>query len=256
MGIRPSIKRMIVVLICLVLVSSFAGTPQGAASWVRVIVQGKSLEAAVAAVRASDGVVLSEISIINSVVARVSASSIADLERAPGVVQVTPDRSVNRAGKKVDVEFVKAIGAQQVWETGILGQGVTIAVLDSGIDAQFSELNQLPEGKGKGERFLAYYDAIDQKLYEANKLQKSPRDPSGHGTHVAGIIGNAQYEPDDNEYRGVAPSVNLVAVRVLDETGVGTYADVLRGIEWVVKNKDTYNIRVLNISMYAPVYAP
>jgi serine protease AprX len=40
------------------------------------------------------------------------------------------------------------------------------------------------------------------------------------------------------------------------KTGVGTYADVLRGIQWVVEHKDEYGIRVLNISMYAPVYAP
>ena len=55
---------------------------------------------------------------------------------------------------------------------------------------------------------------------------------------------------------GIAPGVNLVSVRVLDDTGMGTYADVLRGLNWVVQHKNEYNIRVLNMSMYATPVAP
>ena len=97
---------------------------------------------------------------------------------------------------------------------------------------------------------------ISDKLYKRPYLLQSPGDPNGHGTHVAGIIANSYFEVDDQEYRGVAPAANLVAVRVLNEDGAGTYADVLRGIEWVVQHKNQYKIRVLNISMYAAPIAP
>ena len=83
---------------------------------------------------------------------------------------------------------------------------------------------------------LAYYDAIADKTYEPPHLLISPRDPNGHGTHVAGIIGNSDKE--DGHYVGIAPGVNLVSVRVLDDTGMGTYADVLRGLNWVVQHKN------------------
>ena len=129
-----------------------------------------------------------------------------------------------------------------------------MAILDTGIDPTFAALRRHPDGGG--DRLLAYYDAISDKLYKRPFLLKSPRDPNGHGTHLAGIIGNAFYENWDEEYRGVAPDVNLVAVRVLGEEGGGSYADVLTGINWVIQNKELYNIRVLNISMYALPVAP
>jgi len=71
---------------------------------------------------------------------------------------------------------------------------------------------------------------------------------------VAGIIGNSDKE--DGQYVGIAPGVNFVSVRVLDDTCTGTYADVLRGLNWVVQNKARYNIRVLNMSMYATLSRP
>jgi serine protease AprX len=198
--------------------------------------------------------VAAEIGIIDAVVARVPQESVHRLSGASGVVRVTPDHAVRVAGGSVDVEFNKVIGTAQVWEAGALGEGVTVALLDTGLDPTFNGLRQPPSGGGH--RILAYYDALNDELYEPPRLWRSPRDPNGHGTHVAGLVANSEYEPQDGEYRGVAPGANLVAVRVLDETGVGTYSDVLRGLEWVVENKDTYDIRVLNISMYALPIAP
>ncbi len=50
--------------------------------------------------------------------------------------------------------------------------------------------------------------------------------------------------------------MNLVSVRVLDGTGQGTYFNVIRGIQWVVKQKLRYNIRVINLSLGAPPQSP
>jgi serine protease AprX len=216
------------------------------------------VDSAAVAVRANGGRVTDEIGIINAVVAEMPQGSLERLAKTPGVIRVTLDRSVQSAGGYADVEFSKPIGAKKVWEAGYLGAGITVAVLDSGVDPTFLTLRLQPLGKGRGQdpRYLAYYDAMSGKSYEAPRLLLSPGDPNGHGTHISGIIGDSFYEVQDKEYRGIAPAANLVAVRVLDKTGVGQYSDVLKGLDWVVKNKSKYNIRVLNISMYAIPVAP
>jgi len=255
---QAKVCRVITLLVlCALLVVTLVGATPATSPSVRVIVQGASVGDAAAAVRANGGCVTAEIGIINAIVAEVPQGCLARLAEAPGVVRVTLDRPVRVSGgrrSRDDVEFTKAVGAKEVWDTDNLGAGVTVAFLDTGIDPTFVSLRQPPHGRGN--RILAYYDVLSGQLYGPRRLLRSPRDPNGHGTHVAGIVGNSAYERRDHEYRGIAPAANLVAVRVLDETGVGTYADVIQGIQWVVDNKDTYNIRVLNISMYATVFAP
>ncbi len=253
-------KRVLSVVLALVLVTTTLVGVVKAEARTRVIVRGVTLEAARGAVQAVDGVVESELAALNAVVAQVPDAKVTLLNGIPGVTTMV-DRPVEGAslpaasgnGNAIDVEFTKTIGANEVWSQGVLGQGVTVAVLDTGIDPS---MNGLKHGAGNNNRILAYYDAINDKFYAANKLNQSPKDPNGHGTHMASIIANSVYETQDGEYRGVAPAVNLVAVRVLDETGGGTYASVLRGLNWVIQNKTTYNIRVLNISMHARAYTP
>jgi len=254
MKIQANLRSVMLLVVCALLMVTQVGAAPAPSYSVRVIVQGTSVEDAAAAVRANGGRVTAEIGIINAVVAEVPQNSLDRLAETPGVIRVTLDRPVQTAGNPVNVEFSKAIGAKEVWDTGNLGAGVTVAFLDTGIDPTFASLRRSPDGNTN--RILAYYDVMSGQLYERRHLRRSPKDPNGHGTYVAGIVGNSMYEQRDGEYRGVAPAANLVAVRVLDETGMGTYADVLQGIDWVVQNKDTYNIRVLNISMYAMPVAP
>ncbi|MDY6877771.1 MAG: S8 family serine peptidase [Chloroflexota bacterium] len=254
---QTKVRRVIALLaLCTLLAVTLVSATPAVSPSVRVIVQGTSVDDAAAAVRANGGLVTAEVSIISAVVAKVPQGCLSRLAETPGVVRVTLDRPVQASGgrSRVDVEFTKAVGVQEVWDTDNLGTGVTVAFLDTGIDPTFTDLRRPPNGRGN--RILAYYDALSGRLYNSRRLLRSPRDPNGHGTHVAGIAGNSAYERQDGEYRGIAPAADLVAVRVLDETGVGTYADVIEGIQWVVDNKDTYNIRVLNISMYATVFAP
>lgn len=148
---------------------------------VRAIVTGTSLEAAIVAVEAHGGQVASEIEIINAVVADVPESRLMFLSGAPGVRNVTLDRQVEAAaqGGRVNVEFTKAIGAAEVWEAGTLGEGVTVAFLDSGVDPTFIELRR--SANGGHSRLLAYYDAISEELYEPPHLLRSPRDPNVTG---------------------------------------------------------------------------
>jgi subtilisin family serine protease len=89
--------------------------------------------------------------------------------------------------------------------------GVTAYVLDTGIRISARDL----EGRARNG-----YDFIDN--------DKVAQDCNGHGTHVAGTIGGKTY--------GVAKDVQLVAVRVLDCKGSGSYSAIIKGIDWVTRN--------------------
>ena len=73
-------------------------------------------------------------------------------------------------------------------------------------------------------------------------------DPYGHGTHVAAVAaGSGAYQWPDTT--GIAPSAALYDVRVLDEHGNGTVAEVIAGIDWVIRNAGALGIRVMNLSL-------
>ncbi len=125
-----------------------------------------------------------------------------------------------------------------VWENlGFDGTGVNIAILDTGVDDEH-------------ESFTGKYVAGVDTTGPTN-LEFNPNDQSDygtfHGTHAAGIAlgtgGAAQ------TYRGVAPGAGLIDVRVLDQKGEGTTESVIRGIDWVIANKDTYDIKVMSMSL-------
>ncbi len=76
-------------------------------------------------------------------------------------------------------------------------------------------------------------------------------DDNGHGTHVTGVALSSSVLDRTGFYRGIAPDADLVVVKAFDLHGQGNYADVIRGIDWVVTHKDDYGIRVLNLSFSA-----
>jgi len=136
------------------------------------------------------------------------------------------------AGQSASV-YPTVVNADQVRRQGTTGRGVTVAILDSGV-APDPDL---------GARILASVNFADGRV---------TRDPGGHGTHVAGIVaGNGARS--DGQFVGVAPEANIVDVRVLDSRGAGRMSSVVRGIEWVVAHSGVYNIRVMNLSLGAPV---
>jgi subtilisin family serine protease len=120
---------------------------------------------------------------------------------------------------------------------GVDGQGVGVALLDSGI-APHSAL------AGRVVANVSFVTGDPQTT-----------DIFGHGTHVAGIIaGNQPVNGVVPGYAGgIAPGANLVNVRVLGADGSGFTSDVIAGIKWVVANRVRYNIRVINLSLGHPV---
>ena len=120
---------------------------------------------------------------------------------------------------------------------GVNGSGITIAVVDSGINAQHAAL----AGKVVAGVSMVTGDT-------------STGDGYGHGTHVAGIIAGLATTTTALYTGGIAPGAQLVNVRVLGADGSGLTSDVIAGLEWVIANKTRFNIRVINLSLGHPVY--
>lgn len=75
-----------------------------------------------------------------------------------------------------------------------------------------------------------------------------PYDDNRHGTHVAGIIGG-NGRASRGRYCGIAPGCSLIPIKVLDEKGNGKKESVIHAMDWIEKNREKYNIRVVNISV-------
>ena len=71
------------------------------------------------------------------------------------------------------------------------------------------------------------------------------------GAQVVIASRKAEGPNEEEHWNGVAPGASMVAVKAFDDRGKGSYADVIRGLDWIVRNKDVYGIRVLNLSMSA-----
>lgn len=124
----------------------------------------------------------------------------------------------------------RLVEAREVYRQGYSGNGMRIAVLDSGV-ALHADLSG---------RVVAYQDFVDGK--------EQPSDPNGHGTHVAGILcGSGRCSR--GQVRGMAPGAQLVVLRVLDGTGNGKTDRVLSALQWVLDNRERYRIRVVNFSV-------
>jgi len=179
--------------------------------------------------------------IIDGAAGWANASGITALSLAPGVAYIHDDTTVAPR---------KASGAPPAWPPGRLtsfypqetkanlvwpqykGNGITIAVLDSGVAAS-------PD---LGSRVLARVNFAGSKATD---------DPGGHGSHIAGIVaGNGTSTA--GEYVGMAPGANIVDVRVIDADGAGRVSSVVAGIGWAIDHRQQYNIRVLNLSFGAP----
>jgi len=73
-------------------------------------------------------------------------------------------------------------------------------------------------------------------------------DDNGHGTHICGIIGG-NGSLSKGLFQGMAPDARLVVGKVLDAKGQGATEYMLSGLDWILKNKDKLQIRILNISV-------
>ncbi|MGI4829707.1 MAG: S8 family serine peptidase, partial [Janthinobacterium lividum] len=178
---------------------------------------------------------------VKAIAAKVSASQLEALASRPGVAYVSLDRPVKarqQAATPIGTtpEFTaEPINAPWAVAQGFNGQGVGVAVIDSGITIT-SDLGVKTNGNPRS-----------RVVYSANFVpnETTTADAYGHGTHVAGLIaGNGASSTGTTYSRtflGIAPAANLVNLRVLDENGEGSDSAVIAAIETAISLKNIYN---------------
>jgi subtilisin family serine protease len=203
-----------------------------AASYVVVLEENVARPGAVATEHASKlGVDLTFVyrHALKGYAAAVPAASLAELHADPRVAFVERDQRMRASATQANATW----GLDRIDQRGLplsttytytaTGSGVTAYIIDTGIRLTHAEF---------GGRAVAGYDAISGGI---------SGDCNGHGTHVAGTVGGSTY--------GVAKTVRLVAVRVLDCVGVGLNSWVIAGVDWVTGNHQAGQPAVANMSL-------
>jgi serine protease AprX len=241
---------------------------------VSVIVEG-SADAAAAEVLRLGGVVDRRLEIVDGLQARVPAGRIAALAAVDGA-HVTLDGSLLSLGEKWGDDTTKEgkqatlatgewdakddegsayniaedIGAQDVWRRSdpnnagrnLTGHGIGIALIDTGVAPV--------EGLATPGKVVNGPDlSLDSQADNTRHL-----DGYGHGTHMAGLIAGrdsavkAGKEKDAEHFVGMAPDARIVNIKAGSSDGAVDVSQVIAGIDWVVTNRASHNIRVLNLS--------
>jgi serine protease AprX len=204
-------------------------------------------------VASAGGKVGRELSIISGFAAAVPADAVAGLRNAVDVVSsveadapmrplsVDPALGYDATGDFGSMLNVnKLIGAPTLWANGYTGEGVDVALLDTGVAPVEGLSGKIVNGP-------------DLSLDYQNGLAESV-DAYGHGTHMAGIIAGRDADTttltDPTKFVGVAPDARIVNVKVGAADGSTDVSQVIAGIDWVVqhRNDNGLNIKVLNLS--------
>ncbi|MEH7305558.1 S8 family serine peptidase [Neobacillus drentensis] len=174
---------------------------------------------------------------LNGMALQIPKNKVDELRSLPGVKAVYPDQEYH-----ADLaNSVPLIGAPDVWSKhdqenqGVTGKGVTVAVIDTGVDYDHPDLGV---GFGPGHKVVGGYDFVNH--------DNDPIDDDGHGTHVAGIIAA------HGNVTGVAPDASITAFKVLNENGIGDESDIIAGIEASISPDNPFPADVINMSLSGP----
>lgn len=213
------------------------------------------------------GRITAQLPIINGFAALLPQDAVDELRASPGVALITKDARVRLSGVATSTTaqntlglakeapgwraggdfatmnaVTKLIGAQDLWSQGVTGQGVGVALIDSGVVPVPGLQTQVIVGPDLS--------------FESQAENFRDLDTFGHGTHLAGII--AGYDPgtslakktDPAAFVGVAPGAKIISLKVATHDGATDVSQVLAAIDWVVqhRNDPALNIRVLNLS--------
>lgn len=219
------------------LTKAHQGSTQG--QTVRVIVQYKQVPTAAhyAKMQSRGGHLHTKLHMIKGAAFTIPVSALPALEADPEIASVNLDHAMNVADDLTN----DATGVESAWSAGYTGAGVTVAVIDSGINDNHPDL----QGANGTSRVVYHQDFTGTATSNSSGAQY---DLYGHGTHVAGIIaGNGSLS--GGNYEGVAPGATLVDLRALDQNGSGNDSTVIAAIQQAIALQSTYNIRIINLSL-------
>lgn len=153
---------------------------------------------------------------------KITAADIETLSQHEDVAQIWPDLPVHTCLNT----SVPKIEALKVWAAGFRGQGIKVAVVDTGIDD-------------------THPDFAERIVTTKSFVGESARDDNGHGTHVSGIVAGSGAK-SNGKYVGVAPEATLYVAKVLRADGGGSMSTVMAGIEWAVLEQQ---VQIINLSL-------
>src|SRR4051794_5472623 len=186
-------------------------------------------------VRSVGGRVLRPLAVIDGFIATVPQVSIRMLGHAPGVRGATPNQRLSLQSQYgqdsgiASAVYTDVVRASKTWAAGHSGAGVTVAVVDTGVDTTGDLAGQVVRAVD----FTSEGDGTDRY---------------GHGTFVAGLIAGTGSH-SNGAIEGVAPDAKLVSLKISGADGATDVTLVLEALEWLKDFASTYNIRVVNLSL-------
>jgi len=155
-------------------------------------------------------------------------------------IGTTPDSTLSMRSA-VTSTLRETLGLARVaTSTSLTGStGIGVAIIDSGI---------APNQDFKG-RITGFYD------FTRGGIPTEPFDDYGHGTHIAALVGSSGIQ-SNYDLQGIAPSVHLIGLKVLDGTGQGSTSNVIKALEYVTANHAHLNVQIVNLSLGHPIFAP
>ncbi|MDW5549084.1 S8 family peptidase [Methanosarcina sp.] len=187
---------------------------------------------------------IKSIKLINAIAVKVTPGVVASLAKRSDVARIEPDQIVSIPEQpETSLEKIKTsttqtntastnawgvdkIDAPAVWQRGITGKGITVAVVDTGIDATHPDLDDLDDSSSTNDpKVVGWIDYVSS--------ESSAYDDNGHGTHVSGTISGTGA---NGIQTGVAPGTKLIVAKVFDSEGSGYLSDSILGFEWAINN--------------------
>ena len=195
------------------------------------------------------GKVTTYLHIINAFAAEMTADAALELARSKSIRWVSLDGRMESSGctqcidtKNLANNYIDVIRADEVWNNSkfLQGKGIGVAVVDSGINPNGDLYTNMGVNRQVADiRFNTDYN-------------QNTSDGYGHGTHVSNVLAGDGSD-SNGKYIGVAPMANIINVKVSNDDGSARVSDVILGLNWVFDHKDSYNIRVVNISFNSTV---
>jgi serine protease AprX len=173
--------------------------------------------------------IIHHIPMMNAFVAEVPMRALPALASMGYIRHIEDDATV-----KISMDIARStVYASMAQSEGLRGGGITIAAIDTGIFPHEDFVTP-------NDRIIFFLDLINGRT--------EPYDDNGHGTFCMGCAGG-NGTASGGEFAGIAPQANLLMIKAMDEDGGGRISDILLAMQWVYDNVDTYNIKVLSMSL-------